>query len=233
MFAQLQIAGSRRRTSLLTISLGFHCCFLLWILHDPGAMILAPSSVVAGNHGHFVAHVYWPSRPFDTGSGTASATSDAAQQQQKTSRTPLTWRQPSKSVKKPAQQMPLSKVGDNSTTNAARQASPPRPSGSPYGSVLEGSLTGDEIRPALPVVSHDPVVDSADLSGREGDVVVEITIDAQGNIIQKVVIQSLSPIVDQKVLAALENWRFRPATQNGVAIPSKQDVYYHFKSSRG
>jgi TonB family protein len=76
-------------------------------------------------------------------------------------------------------------------------------------------------------------VGPADLSGQEGDVVVEITIDAQGNIVQKVVIQSLGPAVDQKVLAALENWRFRPATQNGVAIPSKQDVYYHFKSGRG
>jgi hypothetical protein len=30
------------------------------------------------------------------------------------------------------------------------------------------------------------------------------------------------------VLEALENWRFRPATRNGIAIPSKQDVFYHF-----
>jgi TonB family protein len=128
---------------------------------------------------------------------------------------------------------PLSKTGGDPLTNAASAASPARPAGSPYGSVLEGSLTGDEVRPALPVISLDPVVDPADLSGREGDVVVEITIDAQGNITQKVIIQSLGPLVDQKVLAALENWRFRPATQKGVAIPSKQDVYYHFKSKPG
>ena len=41
-------------------------------------------------------------------------------------------------------------------------------------------------------------------------------------------IQSLAPAVDSKVLAALENWRFRPATRNGAPIASKQDVYYHF-----
>jgi TonB family protein len=55
-----------------------------------------------------------------------------------------------------------------------------------------------------------------------------VTIDEKGNIVQKVVIQSLAPAVDSKVLEALDNWRFRPATRNGLAIPSKQDVFYHF-----
>ncbi len=91
-------------------------------------------------------------------------------------------------------------------------------------------MSGDEIRPALPVSATDPVVDRADLAGHgEGSVVVEITIDDKGNIVQKVVLQSLGPAIDQKVLAALESWHFSPATRNGVAIPSKQDVYYHFK----
>jgi len=91
-------------------------------------------------------------------------------------------------------------------------------------------MSGDEIRPALPVSATDPVVDGADLAGHaEGSVVVEITIDDKGNIVQKVVLQSLGPAVDSKVLAALESWHFSPATRNGVAIPSKQDVYYHFK----
>jgi hypothetical protein len=43
------------------------------------------------------------------------------------------------------------------------------------------------------------------------------------------VVQSLRPAIDAKVLAALESWHFLPATRDGVAIPSKQDVYYHFK----
>jgi hypothetical protein len=42
-------------------------------------------------------------------------------------------------------------------------------------------------------------------------------------------VQSLGPAIDAKVMAALENWRFRPATRDGVPIPSKQDVVYHFK----
>jgi len=94
--------------------------------------------------------------------------------------------------------------------------------------VLDGPVTGEEVRPALPVVSPDPAVATVELNGLQGDVVIEVTIDEQGNIVQKVVIQSLAPAIDGKVLEALENWRFRPATRNGVAIPSKQDVYYHF-----
>jgi TonB family protein len=91
-------------------------------------------------------------------------------------------------------------------------------------------LTGPDVRPALPVVSADPRIELSDLPEgmREGDEIVEITIDAQGNIVQKVVISSLSPTVDTKVLAALENWHFLPATRFGVPIPSKQDVHYHF-----
>jgi hypothetical protein len=41
----------------------------------------------------------------------------------------------------------------------------------------------------------------------------------------------MTPAIDQKVLLALETWRFRPATRDGIPIPSKQDVHYHFKPS--
>ena len=67
------------------------------------------------------------------------------------------------------------------------------------------------------MVSPDPSVASDQLGGLQGDVIVEVTIDEKGNIVQKVVIQSLGPAIDGKVLEALENWRFRPATRNGVA----------------
>ncbi len=80
----------------------------------------------------------------------------------------------------------------------------------------------------MPVVSPDPIVAADELNGVQGDVVIEVTIDEQGNIVRKVVLQSLAPSIDGKVLEALNNWRFRPATRNGVAIPSKQDVFYHF-----
>jgi protein TonB len=66
------------------------------------------------------------------------------------------------------------------------------------------------------------------LDGITGDVIVEITIDSAGNITDMKVLQSFNPPVDQRVLAALKKWHFLPATRNGVPIPSKQDVHYHF-----
>ena len=102
------------------------------------------------------------------------------------------------------------------------------PVGSPFGSLAQGTLYGQEIRPALPIFSPDPVFGSDELAGiSSGDVVVEITINERGEIVQKIVVRSLGPAIDGRVLAALERWHFRPATRDGVPIPSKQDVYYH------
>ena len=120
--------------------------------------------------------------------------------------------------------------GADSKTDIAGSTVHPRAAGSPYGSVSDGSLTGPDVRPALPIVSPDPRIEVADLPDgmREGDEIIEITIDAQGNIVQKIVISSLSSTVDSKVLAALEYWHFLPATRFAVPIPSKLDVHYHF-----
>ena len=64
----------------------------------------------------------------------------------------------------------------------------------------------------------------------EGVVRVEITIDERGEIVSKTVLQSLGPDIDDKCLAALENWHFHPATRNGSPIPSKQDAIFPFRA---
>ena len=60
--------------------------------------------------------------------------------------------------------------------------------------------------------------------------IVEVTIDVQGNVVETKVLQALGHGIEEKVLAALRNWRFRPAMMDGRAIPSQQDVYFHFPS---
>jgi protein TonB len=112
--------------------------------------------------------------------------------------------------------------------NEATLLSSQRPAGARYGSLAYETLSGPDVRAALPLVFPDPVLDAAELAGNAGDVVVEITIDDQGNVMQEALLRGLSPSVDQKVLAAVAHWRFRPATRNGVPMASKQDVYYHF-----
>src|SRR5436190_3316280 len=103
--------------------------------------------------------------------------------------------------------------------------------GASTGSMYQGPVTGTEARPALPVVFPDPTILPWQLpNGLQGDVIVEVTIDTQGLVTDTKVLQSLKPEIDEKVLATLRSWRFRPATVDGVAISSRQDVHFHFPS---
>jgi len=103
--------------------------------------------------------------------------------------------------------------------------------GSPFGSASAGDTSGADVRPAIPMDFPDPPnLRSAVPYGVQGDVVVEVTIDADGNVIETKVLKAIGYGVEEKVLQAVKNWRFRPATRDGVAIPSKHDVLYHFPS---
>ena len=134
----------------------------------------------------------------------------------------------------PTRQPAHPKTQPNPNPVQAERVPPAQPqsaslAGSPYGSDLNGPLNGDEIRPALPLVFNDPQVARSEIPpGVQGDVIVEITIDAEGKVVEEKLVKSLGYGIDEKVISALQAWRFRPATRNGVAIPSKHDVHYHF-----
>jgi TonB family protein len=224
MFASAQPPARRPRLATYC-SIAAHGLLLLWLVHPSTPRLIASSFVVNGDHGSQIAHLYWlapPSQKSDASAGTSSA--DSRQQLN----TRLAWKRRPKAAKASARELPLPKVGVDDQTSAPGEAVQARAAGSPLGTVLEGPLSGEEVRPALPVVSPDPRVAADELGSLQGDVIVEVTIDEKGTIVQKVVVQSLAPAIDSKVLEALESWRFRPATRNGVAIASKQDVYYHF-----
>jgi TonB family protein len=209
MFSQLHPAAPKRQAASLSISLAIHLLFLGWLLHSPAPIFVAPLSVAKGESGSSLTRIYF------------GGDSGVTQEQPK----PLTLQQPPKIASPHRLEPPAAKREAGNEIATARPGGPA--AGSLYGSLSYGTFTGPEIRPALPIVSPDPAFGS-DAAGIEGDVIVEITIDEAGAIVQKIVLQSLGPAVDQKVLAALENWRFIPASKNGVPIPSKQDVYYHF-----
>ena len=224
MFTPIQPGPGQSRIAKYG-SVAAHGLLLLWLLHPASPKLVAPSFVVHGDHGVQIAHLYWPTRQ-TPGTDVSPGTSAADSRQQLNSH--LTWKRRTKANKTAEHELPRPKIGLDDQTSAPGQATQATSAGSPLGTVLEGPLTGEEVRPALPVVSPDPRVAADELGGLQGDVIVEVTIDEKGNIVQKVIIQSLAPAIDGKVLEALENWRFRPATRNGVAIASKQDVYYHF-----
>jgi TonB family protein len=111
----------------------------------------------------------------------------------------------------------------------ANPVADPLQAGSQQGSLPDGPTVGFVREPALPIVGPD-VPRSSLPAGLQGDVIVEITIDTQGNVAETRVLQSLGPEVDEKVVATLHAWHFRPATTDGVANVSKQDVHFHFPS---
>ena len=78
------------------------------------------------------------------------------------------------------------------------------------------------------MIFPDPAIPSGQLKGLQGDVVVEVTIDDKGTVTETRVLQSLQQEIDQQVIATLKGWRFKPASVDGMAISSRQDVHFHF-----
>ena len=211
MFAPLLAGGTRERVTALSFSLLVHAIFLGWLLHSPAPTFLTPSFLVKGENGKYIAHLYWPGKDSEIATDATSGTSFNARNRM--AKEHLTWNRVNV-AKNAARLLDQTNDGADSKTDIAGSTVHPRAAGSPYGSVSDGSLTGPDVRPALPIVSPDPRIEVADLPDgiREGDEIIEITIDAQGNVVQKIVISSLSSVVDAKVLAALENWHFLRAT---------------------
>jgi len=103
--------------------------------------------------------------------------------------------------------------------------------GSLFGHVPGSPLTGDEVVPAFPTVYPDPPVSRGDLpSGVQGDVIVEVTIDPNGNVVETKVLQTMGYGVEEKVLQVLQRWHFHPAMRDGVTIASQHIVHFHYPS---
>lgn len=103
-------------------------------------------------------------------------------------------------------------------------------SGSPFSSDLNGYATGPDVRPAIETTLLDPPVSRTEIpAGFEGDVIVEITIDEQGNVTGARLLQGIGHGIDEKILATVHNWHYRPATKDGVPIPSKYDARWHYR----
>jgi len=192
MFKPLGSGQPWQRVRALSVSLVLHVAFIAWPLHSPAPKFLTPSFLVRGENGKYVAHLYWPGAISETATDAMPGTSSHAKTQ--TAAQLVTWNR-SKSAKNAARRLDRSNEGTDSKTDIAGSTIHPRAAGSPYGSVSDGSLTGPDVRPALPIVSPDPRIEIADLPYgiREGDEIIEITIDAQGNVVQKLSFQASVP----------------------------------------
>lgn len=231
MFGQIESSTSRRQRWVRLSSLFLHGLVLAWLLHSPEPLLLNPTSVALGHNGNSVTRLYWESKTPDDSTHSSSDDATHRYRHQRFTHEKLAWNAPPQ-LAKLTPQIPLSRAEkeDDAKTQTLSALGHGVQAGLPYGTLSRGQLYGDEIRPALPIATSDPVVWPWQLPETAGNEVIEITIDERGEIVNKVVLQSLGSDIDNKCLAALENWRFHPATHNGSPIPSKQDAIFPFKA---
>jgi len=212
-------------------SVATHAAILAWLLRAPVPIRLNPNSVALGKNGTSLTRLYWSSKNPDDSTHSSSDLATERYKHQHLGQK-LTWKAPAQLAKLQAPQNPVVRAEEQEKAPAQTVSALGHgaQAGLPYGTLRSGQLYGDEIRPALPVTTSDPVVYPWQLPSVAGNEVIEITIDERGEIVDKTVLQSLGPEIDSKCLAALENWHFHPATRNGSPIPSKQDAIFPFRA---
>lgn len=217
MFTKARPSNRRWNTSLV-VSFVLHCVVIYFLVRPPRPIYVTPNSVAFGHGGTSPELVYFSAH----GSAASQDSAKTAEPRR------IALQSPARTKPKPA---PKPATVDNAPQVATSTIDTPARAGTPYGSFAQGLASGHDVRPALPLVYPDPEVLPWQIpSGVQGNVVVEVTIDAQGNVIETKVLQGLGHGIEEKVVAALRNWRFRPAMMDGRAIPSQQDVYFHFPS---
>jgi protein TonB len=103
--------------------------------------------------------------------------------------------------------------------------------GSPLGTLIDGPVAGHEVHVAYPTVYPNPPVDRAALPrDLVGDVVITVTIDSKGNVVETKIVQAIGHGIDEKIEATLRQWHYQPATLDGTPVASRHDVHFHFPS---
>ncbi len=209
MFSQIERVN-KRGAGWRTVSIAIHCLLLYVLVLPPRPLFVRPYGVMHGEHGTSTAIYLAKLGDRDL---------------QPSAQEPLAYRAPR--VNEPRIRK-LKRVPPK--PQQAAEVSTPR-AGTPWGSLLQGPVDGHEVRPAFPLVFPDPVVPRSQIpAGVAGNIIVEITIDEQGNVVAMKVLQAIGYGIEDKVLAALRNWRFQPALMDGHAIASQQDVHFRFPS---
>jgi TonB family protein len=205
---------SKWRTALL-LSFAAHGVVLLVLAHRPSAMTVLPHEVALGTPYSSGSVVYLA--PLGRESAHDSAPLEVAK---------VTPPKPQLSTRpKPVerQREEASKTADSAPDVTAS-------AGSAYGVHIPGTpFDGPAVMPALPQVFPDPPIARSELpAGVSGDVIVEVTIDEQGNVTGLKLTQGIGYGIDEKVLEVLRQWHFRPATRNGLSIASQHLVHFHY-----
>jgi len=203
------------------VSVAAHLALLAAIVfHNPRVIDLRPAWLAYGDGAHTYQLIYLPPSTND------ATPEDAAKllfppSASKPRPRPIPTSQP-KPVPEPQQ---VNVIADAEAGDHNARA------GSPLGTMIDGPITGHEVHVAYPTVFPNPPVDRAALPrDLVGDVVIEVTIDSQGNVVETKIVQAIGHGIDEKIEATLRRWHYQPATLDGTPVASRHDVHFHFPS---
>jgi TonB family protein len=87
----------------------------------------------------------------------------------------------------------------------------------------------EDAEPAFPTYfPRPPVADRSLLPGVEQKVIVDVTINADGDVTDEKLVQGLGNRLDDLVLRTVRTWRFHPATLNGNNVASVEQLVFPF-----
>lgn len=191
---------TNRRSWWTWASVGAHAAVLAaLLLHGP--VTLSKAARPGTKHGTLAEVTYLP------GSNTASrAVLDSAHPETiKPSPKP-----PVRAAEDPKLTLPPSAVRAQDTAAAASDAAG------------DGDIT-------LALVITAPHPEPQRTPGMRGDVVIDVTIGADGKLSDAKVVRGLGSPIDQQVLATVQQqWSWHPATKNGLPVASEQELLFHY-----
>jgi protein TonB len=103
-----------------------------------------------------------------------------------------------------------------------------------HGDGSSTAITGNgsdaqDIHPAFPIFSpHPPVTDRALLPSSEQKIVVDVSVDAFGQVVSENLVKGMGTVLDKIVLETVKTWRFQPATINGKPVATEAELIFPF-----
>jgi TonB family protein len=189
------------------------------VFHNPRVVDLSPDWLAYGDGAHTYQLIYSPPVANDDAPPNAAKLQFPPQVSKPRPR-PLPESKPPKPAPQPQQVIADAEAADHNSH-----------AGSPLGTLIDGPITGHEVHVAYPTVYPNPPVDRAALPrDLVGDVIIEVTIDSAGNVVETRIVQAIGHGIDEKIEATLRRWHYQPATLDGTPVASKHDVHFHFPS---
>ena len=216
MFTVLPPSRVFRRHPAVGMSVAAHLCLLAWfVLHNPKPIDMSPEWLAFGDASHTYQIIYVP--PAKDAASPEAAKLLFPRAPSKLHPHPKPQPQP-KPAPQPEQTIADAEAGDRDSH-----------AGSPLGRMIDGPITGHEVHVAYPTVFPNPPVDRTALPrDLVGDVVIEVTIDSQGDVVETKIVQAIGHGIDEKIEATLRRWHFQPATLDGTPVASRRTCHFHF-----